>query len=83
MRPTLVRPRGRHWGRWLTVLGVLLSIGLAALVSEIVRTPDMREKLFNQGWVVVGSSPEGLANRIKADTAVMGALIQAQGIRAE
>ena len=56
---------------------------LAALVSEIVRTPDMREKLFNQGWVVVGSSPEGLANRIKADTAVMGALIQAQGIRAD
>ena len=42
MRPTLVRPRGRHWGRWLTVLGVLLSIGLAAgwwAYGRIGRTP--------------------------------------------
>jgi tripartite-type tricarboxylate transporter receptor subunit TctC len=56
---------------------------LSGLVSEIVRAPEMRQRLFNQGWVVVGSSAEGLANRVRSDTAVMGALIQAQGIRAE
>jgi len=56
---------------------------LSALISQIVRTPEMREKLFNQGWVVVGSSAEGLANRIKTDTEQMGALIRAQGIKAE
>lgn len=56
---------------------------LSALVSDIVRTPEMRAKLFSQGWVVVGSSAEGLANRIKADTAEMGALIRSQGINAE
>ena len=56
---------------------------LSALVSEIVRAPEMREKLFAQGWVAVGSSAEGLANRIKADTAQMSAVIKAQNISAE
>ena len=56
---------------------------LSAMVSDIVRTPEMRAKLFGQGWVVVGSSAEGLANRIKADAAEMGAVIRSQGIKAE
>lgn len=53
---------------------------LASLISEIVRGPDMRAKLFHQGWQVVGSSPEGLANRIKADTAALGDIIRSQKI---
>ena len=56
---------------------------LAALIGEIVRAPDARDKLFVQGWQVVGSSPEGLANRIKADTALLGGVIKARGISAE
>lgn len=56
---------------------------LSALVSEIVRTPEMRERLFQQGWQVTGTSSEGLANRMKSDTALLGGVIRAQGIKAE
>ncbi len=54
---------------------------LAALVSGIVRTPEMRQRLFAQGWQVVGSSPEGLANRMRQDTALLAGVITRQGIR--
>ena len=53
---------------------------LSALVSDIVRAPEMRAKLFHQGWQVVGSSPEGLANRIASDTAALGHIIRSQKI---
>lgn len=56
---------------------------LATTLSEIARTPDVRAKLFQQGWQAVGSAPEGLANRIKADTAAMGKIIAQRGIKAE
>ena len=53
---------------------------LSAIVSEIVRSPEMRQRLFQQGWQVVGSSPEGLKNRIDADTQALGAIIHQQKI---
>ena len=53
---------------------------LSAIVSEIVRSPDMRQRLFQQGWQVVGSSPEGLKNRIDADTKALGDIIRQQKI---
>jgi tripartite-type tricarboxylate transporter receptor subunit TctC len=56
---------------------------LSALISEIVRTPEMRQKLFQQGWTVAGASAAGLANRVKSDTAVLGGIIAKQGIKAE
>lgn len=56
---------------------------LAALIGEIARSQDMRSKLFQQGWQVVGTSPEGLANRIKADTNLLGGVIAMRGIKAE
>jgi tripartite-type tricarboxylate transporter receptor subunit TctC len=56
---------------------------LARLFSDIARSPEVRQQLFQQGWQVVGSSPEGLTNRMKADTAVMGGVIAAQNIKAE
>ena len=56
---------------------------LSALFSEIARTPEMRQKLFQQGWQVVGTSAEGLANRVKLDTALLGGVITTQGIKAE
>ncbi|MEO5736090.1 MAG: tripartite tricarboxylate transporter substrate binding protein, partial [Variovorax sp.] len=48
-----------------------------------VRSPEVRAKLFQQGWQAVGSSSEGLANRIKADTAQLGGVIRARGIKNE
>ncbi|QIL83489.1 tripartite tricarboxylate transporter substrate binding protein [Diaphorobacter sp. HDW4A] len=60
-----------------------LRARLSNALIEIARSPEVRAKMFQQGWQAVGSSPEGLANRIKADTAVMGKIIKDQGIRAE
>lgn len=54
---------------------------LSALFSEIARSPDIRQKLFTQGWQVAGTSSEGLASRIKSDTALLGGIIQMRGIK--
>ncbi|HVZ44551.1 MAG TPA: tripartite tricarboxylate transporter substrate-binding protein [Ramlibacter sp.] len=56
---------------------------LSRLFSEIARTPDIRQKLFVQGWQVAGTSAEGLANRIRSDTALLGGVIQMRGIKVE
>ncbi len=56
---------------------------LSALVSEIARSPDVRSKLFQQGWQVAGTSAEGLSNRIKSDTNLLGGVIAMRGIKAE
>ena len=56
---------------------------LAAAVSDIVRTPEMRGKLSAQGWQAIGSSPEGLKNRIDADVKALGTIIKEQNIRAQ
>ncbi|OYU10748.1 MAG: receptor [Comamonadaceae bacterium PBBC1] len=53
---------------------------LSAVISEIVRAPEMRARLFQQGWQVVGSSPEGLRNRIQSDTKALGDIIRSQKI---
>jgi len=53
---------------------------LSATVSDIVRSPEMRQRLFQQGWQVIGSSPEGLKNRIAADTQALGDIIRQQKI---
>ena len=54
---------------------------LAALLTEIVRREDIRQKIFAQGWQVAGTGPEGLARRIKSDTAAMTEVIQRNNIR--
>jgi tripartite-type tricarboxylate transporter receptor subunit TctC len=54
---------------------------LSALLVEIARSPEIRQKLFQQGWQVAGTSPEGLTNRIKLDTAELGGIIATRGIK--
>ena len=54
---------------------------LATLLAEIVRRPEIRQKILNQGWQVAGTSPEGLAKRIAADTAAMAEVIQKNNIK--
>lgn len=56
---------------------------LSGLISEIARSPEVRQKLFQQGWQVAGTSAEGLANRVKADTALLGGVIRSQKISAK
>jgi len=56
---------------------------LSALLSEIARSPEVRQRLFQQGWQVTGGTSEALALRIKSDTAVLGKIIRERGIKAE
>lgn len=56
---------------------------LSRLIADIARTPEIRQKLFVQGWQVAGTSPEGLAIRIKRDTALLGGIIQMRGIKTQ
>ena len=56
---------------------------LSGLLSEIARSPEVRAKLFAQGWQVAGTSAEGLANRIATDTQLLGGVIRSVGITAE
>jgi len=52
-------------------------------VSKIIRDNETRQKLFNQGWQAVGTSPEGLVSRIRNETAIMGGIIAMRGIKVE
>jgi tripartite-type tricarboxylate transporter receptor subunit TctC len=56
---------------------------LNAEVSRIVRDADTRQKLFNQGWQAVGTSPEGLVSRIRSETAIMSDIIATRRISVE
>lgn len=56
---------------------------LSQLIADTARTPEVRQKLFAQGWQVAGSTAEGLANRVKTDTALLGGIIRMRGIKAE
>lgn len=56
---------------------------LSTTINEILRRPEIRKQLLNQGWQVIGGSPEALRQRMRSDTEQMGALIRARGIRIE
>ncbi|WP_088283596.1 tripartite tricarboxylate transporter substrate binding protein [Ideonella sp. A 288] len=55
---------------------------LSAALVEAIRAPDTRQRLLNAGWQAVGTAPEGLANRMRADTGLLGGIIQMRGITA-
>lgn len=56
---------------------------LSQTIADIARQPEVRAKLFQQGWQMAGTNAEGLANRIKSDTAILGGVIMMRGIKAE
>lgn len=62
---------------------VVVQARLSALLSQLVRNHDVREKLFQQGWQVAGTTAEGLARRIQQDIRLLGGVISSGGIRAE
>lgn len=53
---------------------------LTAEVPKAIRSAELRQSLLNQGWRAVGTSPDGLRNRIADETAVIGAIISARAI---
>ena len=60
----------------------LIAAQLSAALVEAIRSAEVRQRLLNVGWQAVGTSPEGLTNRMKADTALLGGIIQMRGITA-
>ena len=52
-------------------------------IARIVRLPDVRQRLFDQGWQALGTAPEGLALRMKADSALWGGVIAMTGTKLE
>jgi tripartite-type tricarboxylate transporter receptor subunit TctC len=56
---------------------------LSAAVVEVIRQPETRERLLNAGWQSVGTAPEGLANRMRADTTQLGEIIRSRGIKSD
>ena len=70
------------WNAFAAPVGMPEAIRakLANMLVEIAHTPEVRDKLFQQGWQLVGSSPQGLANRVKKDTEELSLLIQEQNI---
>ncbi|MDE2159484.1 MAG: tripartite tricarboxylate transporter substrate binding protein [Burkholderiales bacterium] len=55
---------------------------LAHDLPTLLRAPASRQRLFNAGWQLQGSSPEALRLRIAQETRVLGAIIRAQHIQA-
>lgn len=53
---------------------------LSLLISQIVQTQDVAQKLERQGYEAVGSSAQVLAERMRSDTALLGGIIRSQGI---
>lgn len=60
-----------------------LQARISTAVVDAVRQPEVRQRLLNVGWQAVGTSPEGVANRVKNETAVLGGIIVMRGIKAE
>lgn len=54
---------------------------LNAEIARILQSKEVKEKLLQLGWKVEDTSPKALADRIKSDTALYGALITARGIK--
>ena len=56
---------------------------LAQEITAIVKSPETRQRLFDQGWQALGTAPEGMARKIREDTRVWGDIIRLTGIRRE
>jgi tripartite-type tricarboxylate transporter receptor subunit TctC len=56
---------------------------LNAALGKILNTPDVKQKLFVQGWKVEDTSQATLAQRIQADTKLYGDLIRKKDIKLE
>jgi tripartite-type tricarboxylate transporter receptor subunit TctC len=54
---------------------------LADEIARIVRMPEIRQKLFDQGWQALGTAPEGLTLRMRSDSALWGGVIAMTGTK--
>ena len=56
---------------------------ISSSLATVMKTPEVRQRMFLQGWQAVGTSPEGLAQRVRQETALLNGIIQSRGIRLE
>jgi tripartite-type tricarboxylate transporter receptor subunit TctC len=56
---------------------------LSAAIAEVMRQPETQARLLAASWHAVGSSPEALAQRMKADTALLADIIRTRGIKVD
>ena len=71
---------------WVALLGPAnLSKTAQARISRelevVMKDPDVRRKLFEQGWQAVGTSPDGMRTRVNEEAAIMTKIISARGIK--
>ena len=52
-------------------------------IVRILNRPEVKEKFFNAGFEVVGSSPEQLGATVKSEVVRMGKVIKDVGIKVE
>ncbi len=52
-------------------------------LAIIMKSPELRQKLFDQGWQPVGTSPDGMRARVEEEAATMARIISARGIKIE
>ena len=56
---------------------------IASALGTIMKTPEVRQRMFQQGWQAVGTSSEGLAQRVRQETALLNGIIKSRGIKLE
>lgn len=56
---------------------------LSQEISRILKSPEIRQRLFDQGWQTLGTAPEVLTQKIKDDTALWASVIKTTGARAD
>jgi len=56
---------------------------IASQTQKAMRLPDVKQSLENQGFEVIGSSPQEFATFIRAETAKWTKIVQATGAKAE
>lgn len=56
---------------------------ISAALSTIMRSTEVRQRMFQQGWQAVGTSPDGLTQRVRQETTLLNGIIKARGIKLE
>jgi tripartite-type tricarboxylate transporter receptor subunit TctC len=71
-----------YYGMWLpTGSSPEFAKQLSTAVGVVLAKPDVREKLQGIGFIPVGSTPEGLAEEISANTAFWQPIVKATGYK--